>query len=142
MRYNRLSTLKGESSEDNHINMTPLIDVVFVVLIMFIVIAPMLELDRIQLATSAQRDSKEMAVVQENSAVAIHVHADNTIWINHKSVTEKELLQLLKDAKRLYPQKIPQLYHDKKAQFGTYQTVKNAVEVAGFEQLDVILQPG
>ncbi len=142
MRQNRLGALKGESLEETHINMTPLIDVVFVVLIMFIIIAPMLELDRVQLASSAQRDTKEMAVVQENSPVAIHVHEDNSIWLNNRIVSEKELIQLLKEAKRLYPQKIPQLFHDKKAQFGTYQTVKNAVETAGFEQLDVILQPG
>lgn len=142
MRQNRLSSLKGESLEETHINMTPLIDVVFVVLIMFIIIAPMLELDRVQLASSAQRDTKEMAVVQENSPVAIHVHEDNSIWLNSRIVSEKELVQLLKEARRLYPQKTPQLFHDKKAQFGTYQTVKNAVETAGFEQLDVILQPG
>lgn len=133
---------KEPLSEDIHINLTPLIDVVFVVLIMFILIAPMLELDRVQLATAAHRDTKEMTVVQENSPLAIHVREDNTIWFHNKVVSEKELIQLLKDAKRTYPQKIPQLFHDKKAYFGTYQTVKNAVEIAGFEQLDVILQPG
>jgi biopolymer transport protein ExbD len=142
MRKGRLSNLKADSSEENIINLTPLIDVVFVVLIMFIIIAPMLELDRVQLAGSAQKDSKEMTVVQENSPVAIHVHQDNTIWFRNRIVSEKELIQYLKEAKRAYPQKVPQLFHDKKAQFGTYQTVKNAVEIAGFEQLDVILQPG
>jgi biopolymer transport protein ExbD len=142
MRKIELSALKGDFSEETHINLTPLIDVVFVVLIMFIIIAPMLELDRVQLASSMQKDTKEMAVVQENSPVAIHVHEDNSVWLNNRIVSEKELLQRLKEAKRLYPQKIPQLFHDKKAQFGTYQAVKNAVEAAGFEQLDVILQPG
>jgi biopolymer transport protein ExbD len=142
MRKMRLSSLKDNSSEENHLNLTPLIDVVFVVLIMFIIIAPMLELDRVQLASAAHRDTKEMAIVQENSPVAIHVHEDNMIWFQNKIVSEKELIQLLKEAKRTYPQKTPQLFHDKKAHFGTYQTVKNAVEIAGFEQLDVILQPG
>lgn len=142
MRKLRLSALKEGHSEETSINLTPLIDVVFVVLIMFIIIAPMLELDRIQLASAAPRDNREMAVVQENSPVAIHVRDDNTIWIHNRTVTEKELIQILKQTKRNYPQKIPQLFHDKKAQFGTYQTVKNAVEIAGFEQLDVILQPG
>lgn len=142
MRKQRPSSLKDHSSEENPLNLTPLIDVVFVVLIMFIIIAPMLELDRVQLATSAHQDTKEIAVVQENSQVAIHVHEDNTIWFHRKSVNEKELIQLLKEAKHLYPQQIPQLFHDKKANFGTYQMVKNAVEIAGFEQLDVILQPG
>ncbi len=141
MKKMRLSALKADVSEEMNINLTPLIDVVFVVLIMFIIIAPMLEIDKVQLAASSQKENKEIAVVQEDSPVTIHVHADNSIYLNKKLILEKELISLLRQAKQLYPKKIPQLFHDKKAQFGTYQTVKNAVETAGFEQLDVILQP-
>lgn len=128
-------------SEEASINLTPLIDVVFVVLIIFILIAPMLELDRIQLASSAQKNERDSSV-RENSPIAIHVHADNSIWFQNKAVNGKELLPLLKEAQKKYPQKTPQLFHDRKAYFESYQTVKNAVELAGFEQLDVILQPG
>lgn len=141
MKKMRLSALKTDPSEEININLTPLIDVVFVVLIMFIIIAPMLEIDKVQLAASPQKENKEIAVVQGDSPVTIHVHADNSIYLNKKIVSEKELISLLRQAKQVYPKKIPQLFHDKKAQFGTYQTVKNAVETAGFEQLDVILQP-
>jgi biopolymer transport protein ExbD len=104
--------LLKESHEDIHINLTPLIDVVFVVLIMFIIIAPMLELDRVQLASAAQRENRETAVVQEESPVAIHVHEDNSIWFNNRVVSKDELLQLLKNAKRSYPNKTPQLFHE------------------------------
>jgi biopolymer transport protein ExbD len=128
--------------EEATINLTPLIDVVFVVLIIFILIAPMLELDRIQLASSAQKEEREIAAVRENSPIAIHVHADNSIWYNNRSVNAKELIAALKEARKKYPQKIPQLFHDRKAYFESYQSVKNAIELAGFEQLDVILQPG
>jgi len=128
-------------SEEASINLTPLIDVVFVVLIIFILIAPMLELDRIQLASSAQKNERDTSV-RENSPIAIHVHADNSIWFQNKAVNAKELLSFLKEAKKKHPQKTPQLFHDRKAYFESYQAVKNAVELAGFEQLDVILQPG
>lgn len=141
MRKSRLSSNKDLHADDIHINLTPLIDVVFVVLIMFIIIAPMLELDRVQLASSTQRDNKEMAVVQESGPITIHVHEDDSIWFNRKLVSEQQLVALLKEAKKVYPTQVPQLFHDKKAHFGTYQTVKNAIEIAGFEQLDVILQP-
>lgn len=141
MRKNRYpSSLTHQ--EEASINLTPLIDVVFVVLIIFILIAPMLELDRVQLAMSAQKEEGDTAYVRENSPIMIHVHADNSIWMNNRSVQPKELFSLLKDAHKKYPQKIPQLFHDRKAYFESYQTVKNAIERAGFEQLDVILQPG
>lgn len=138
----RLSSLKTNEVEEVHINLMPLIDVVFVILIMFIVIAPMLELDKIQLASSASHGIRESAVVQDNSPIAIQVHEDDSIYFNKKRVSEGQLIELLKTARRAHPQQIPQLFHDKKAHFGTYQTVKNAVETAGFEQLDIILQPG
>lgn len=138
----RRSSFKDTFSEELHINLTPLIDVVFVVLIMFIIIAPIVELDRVQLANAAIRSSHEMAAVEGNNPISIHVHADNTIWFNSHIISEKELIAVLQAAKKKTPTVIPQLFHDKKAQFGTYQMIKNAVELSGFEQMDVILQPG
>jgi len=129
------------SSEEAVINLTPLIDVVFVVLIIFILIAPMLEIDRVQLASAAPKEERTTAP-QENSTIAIHVHADNSIWMDKRRVTLPQLIELLRETKKKNPQKIPQLFHDRKAYFESYQSVKNAVELAGFEQLDVILQPG
>lgn len=141
MARRRFRSSQG-ADEEAAVNLTPLIDVVFVVLIMFIIIAPMLELDRIQLANASQKETKEMAIAQENSPITIRVREDNSIWFNGKIVSKEELLPLLKLAKKNHGQRTPQLFHDKKAQFGTYQSVKNAVELAGFEQLDIILQPG
>lgn len=140
MRKKRSSTL-FDDLEHGVINLTPLIDVVFVVLIMFILIAPMLELDRVQLAGAPARDDKDRLAVKENSNIAIHVREDNTILINKKPISSEKLREALLSLHAAHPKYIPQLYQDKRAQFGTYQTVKNAVEGAGFEELDVILQP-
>ena len=129
-----------EEIEDQQVNLTPLIDVVFTILIMFIVIAPLLEIDRIELA-EASRDAKKETASIETSEIAIHVHRDNTIWLNQQQVPLSNLPELLKQKKSHYSQARPQLYHDKQAYFGTYQAVKNAVEVAGFEEIDVVLMP-
>lgn len=141
MRQRRGFWKQPESHEEGLINLTPLIDVVFVVLIMFIIVAPMLEIDRIALAQASQKEDKTMAVAQENSPIIIRVRVDNTIWLGNKQVAVTELTHLLKLAKQQNPHRIPQLFHDKKAFFGTYQTVKNCLEQAGFEELDVILEP-
>lgn len=126
--------------EEATINLTPLIDVVFVVLIIFILIAPMLELDRVELASAAATPNKHSAT-SENSSLTIHVHSDNTIWFHGKCVNADQLTELLKQARKQGNHRIPQLFQDKRACFGTYQNVKNAVEMAGFEQVDVILKP-
>jgi biopolymer transport protein ExbD len=121
------------------INLTPLIDVVFVVLIIFIIIAPMLEIDRVELASGP--NIKQEKNSPESSNLSIHVREDNSIWFAGRQVSAKELMTLLKIKREKEGAKIPQLFHDKKASFGTYQIVKNAVEEAGYAQMDVILKP-
>lgn len=126
--------------EEPTVNLTPLIDVVFVILIMFIVIAPLLELDKIELAPSSPH-AKNTGSVQESSPIAIHVHANNEIYFKNRRVTLQELSVLLNQARKEHPQAVPQIFHDKKAQFGTYQSVKNTLEEAGFEKMDIVLKP-
>jgi biopolymer transport protein ExbD len=128
--------------EEPSINLTPLIDVVFVILIMFIVIAPLLDIDRIELAGASKEAGKKSVALQESSQIAIQVFGDNSIQFNQKEVELKDLSFLLSEAKKKYPDVKPQLFHDKRAFFGTYQSVKNSVEEAGFQQMDIILQPG
>lgn len=123
--------------DENLINLTPLIDVVFVVLISFILIAPLLEVDHINLAESSSKSDKNISKTE----VVLKVKEDDSILINNRLVTLVELKDILKEKKRLNPDQIPQLYHDKKASFGTYQSIKNLVEFTGFEKLDVVLQP-
>jgi biopolymer transport protein ExbD len=121
------------------INITPLIDVVFVILIAFIVIAPLLELDRIALARGSHTTSP--VHMQDASSIQIHVYADNTIAINQQKIPLEQLSKALHDAKMHFPKARPQLFHDKKAYFGTYQTVKNIIEASGFPEMDVVLSP-
>lgn len=139
--------VRGRGSSQSHpeeeslINLTPLIDVVFVVLIMFILVAPMLELDKVELASKGHSETKEITPAQQQSSIAIHVQRDNTILLNGKKVRAEELAKQLAALHQKYPDKYPQLFHDRQAYFETYQTVKNAAENAGFEELDVILKP-
>ncbi len=128
-----------EALEDPIVNLTPLIDVVFVVLIIFMILAPMLDLDKVELAPGGVRSKDFFS--SENSPIMIHVHKDNSIWINRYQVSVKQLEKLLHEAKKRYPQEVPQLFHDRHAQFGTYQKVKNAVEAAGFSKMDIVLKP-
>lgn len=130
-----------EGLEETEVNLTPLIDVVFVVLIMFIIVAPLLELERIQLAKGPTHSQKETTSVQGMSSVHIHVREDNSILLNGKALLLEQLTEHLKHVYRASPKTTPQLYHDNRATFGTYQNVKNAVEEAGFEELEIILKP-
>lgn len=134
----------SSDQEDDHdeglINLTPLIDVVFVVLIVFILIAPMVEMERVNLA-EAPRDKKDEPIPIQSAKIVITVKEDNSIWLNKEKVSISDLAARLKKLKAQYPKENPRLFHDRKAHFGTYQTVKNAVESCDFAELDVVLNP-
>lgn len=138
MRRRSLSQLEEEGLDEPLINLTPLIDVVFVVLITFILIAPVLDIDSVDLAPSSGTEKKEL----QPGPLAISIHADNTIWVQGQKVSLSQLETRLREEKRRHPKTIPQLIPDKQAPFGTYQVVKNTLERIGFEQMDVILKPG
>jgi len=121
------------------INITPLIDVVFVILIAFIVIAPLLELDRVALAGG--NASHSPVHFQDTSPIQIRVYKDNTVAINDEKVDLRQLHRKLLEVKRAHPKARPQLFHDKEAYFGTYQSVKNGLESVGFQEVDVVLAP-
>lgn len=130
-----------ELPQEPAINITPLVDVVFVILIAFIVIAPLVEMDRIELASGGQIPSHLPVRFEDASSIQIHVQQDNTILLNHQEVTLSELIGLLRRAKECFPEARAQLFHHKEAYFGTYQAVKNALEAAEFKEVDVVLSP-
>lgn len=137
MRSKRISHPSLDSQDEGQMNLTPLIDVVFVVLIMFILIAPMLEIDKVHLASGPTQESPDAITPSE---LMIQVREDNSIWINKHAINAQNLKPLLVAVRQKNPKLIPQLYQDEKAYFGTYQMVKNSLEEAGFSELDIVLK--
>ena len=108
-------------------------------LIIFIVIAPLLETDQVELAQGKPVPAK---TVSESSSITVHVKADNSVWLNRQRISIADLKGKALTLKQAHPGVRPQVFHDKRAQFGTYQQVKNGLEEAGFDQMDIILSPG
>ena len=123
------------------VNLTPLIDVVFVVLIMFILIAPLLEIDQIELASASAIAKEENLAVTEASPITIAVNAQNKIFLNKQITNLAQLKKNLIELKQKYPKATPQLMHDLKGHFGIYQSVKNITEEVGFDKIDIVLKP-
>jgi len=121
------------------INLTPLIDVVFVVLIMFIIIAPILEKDRINLAKSGYHEPLQK--VDAASLITIQVNAQNQIFINKKAIAPDLLQSTLLRLKQLHPAAIAQVFYDKKAYFENFEKIKSALENTGFSDMDLVLEP-
>lgn len=121
------------------VNLTPLLDVLFVVLILFIFITPFLEIDKVHLVTS-EIEQKQQPNAIDSQPIIITVTSQQELKLNQKTITLAELKKVLPLIKEKQPYAIPKLYHDEQAPFGIYQRIKNLLEATGYEEMDVVLQ--
>ncbi len=136
MRRRHLPPPDDGEGEESPVNLTPLIDVVFVLLITFMLIAPILNVDHVDLAPGGILSKQDV----EESPFAITLRSDQSIWYRGRKISLKELSSQLKAEKLRFPSQLPQLIADKNCHFGLYQEVKNVLEECGFLQMDVVLQ--
>ena len=70
----------GAEEEDNEINLTPMLDVVFIMLIFFIVTASFIK----EAGIDVIRPDAETADKQEDAAILIAISANDEIWIDRR----------------------------------------------------------
>ncbi len=79
MARKHIASLKVET-EENEINLTPMLDVVFIMLIFFIVTATFIRETSIEANRPDQQES--VPVVQEDGAILIIIDNNDDIWMN------------------------------------------------------------
>lgn len=122
--------------------LTPLLDVLFVVLVLFILITPMISKEDVALTQGGKKTRPVAQNMLSSHPMKLTVTSKETILLNGQTLKASELLPSLKALHAKYPRTIPQLYHDKKASFGCFQTIKHSLEKAGFDRIDLIVQKG
>ena len=85
MRKNR-GALRAEE-EDNEINLTPMLDVVFIMLIFFIVTASFIK----EAGIDVIRPGATTAHKQEDAAILIAISANDEIWIDRRQTDPRAL---------------------------------------------------
>ncbi len=78
----RKKRILAAEEEDNEINLTPMLDVVFIMLIFFIVTASFIKEAGIQV----ERPDAPTADKQEDAAILIAISANDEIWIDRKEM--------------------------------------------------------
>ncbi|MDH3350997.1 MAG: biopolymer transporter ExbD [Gammaproteobacteria bacterium] len=72
----------GGQEEENEINLTPMLDVVFIMLIFFIVTASFIK----EAGIDVNRPDAPTADKQEDAAILIAISANDEIWIDRREV--------------------------------------------------------
>jgi biopolymer transport protein ExbD len=121
----------------NEINMTPLVDVMLVLLIIFIITVPVMkhsvEID-LPRASSQPQDAKPQTV-------RLSVDGQGQYWWNETSVRDEELSRLLKAEAARDPQPELHIRGDKNVRYERVAQAMSAAQQAGLRKIGFITEP-
>jgi biopolymer transport protein ExbD len=129
----------GEASKMNSaINVTPLVDVVLVLLIIFMVMAPQMrngpEVDLPDTAKPSEQGD-------ERSRILVSIDAAGGLWINDRQVAADQLSEGLREAVGAETDPKVVIRGDAKLNFQQVRQAMLAVEQAGFRGVGLIAKP-
>jgi biopolymer transport protein ExbD len=128
----------NEGSVMSEINMTPLVDVMLVLLIIFIVTVPVmkhsLEIDLPKVSTAPQLDKPDV--------IKLSVDAAGKYRIDNVPISDEALAKEMNEMATHHPQPVVHIYGDKQV---VYERVIGAMAIAnkaGIEKVGFVTDPG
>ncbi len=119
----------SRGSVKNDINVTPLVDVVLVLLIIFMVITPMLQRGKdVRLPQATGSDDKDKA-----DPIVVSITADKKLWIETTEHDEKSIADQLRTTLQQTPGRKVLLKGDKALTFGDVRRVMDGMKAAGIK---------
>jgi len=118
------------------INITPMVDVVLVLLVIFMITAPVLQ-SGIEVAVPKTRTVKE--ITQQRLVVTID--RNQRVFLGDKPVNIHELGQKLRQPGIDDAKKVIYLRADERVPFGAFASVMDAVKQAGITNISIVTQP-
>jgi biopolymer transport protein TolR len=118
------------------INITPLVDVVLVLLIIFMVTAPVLQ-SGIDVSVPKTRYVKE--ITQER--LVITINKDQRVFLGNDPVNINEIGTKLRQRIRDPRNQSIFVRADENVPFGAFATIMDAVKQAGFANVSIVTQP-
>ena len=127
----------GSVQEEAEVNMTPILDVVFIMLIFFIVTASFVK----ESGVEVNRQYASTAQPKESANIFIAITADNQIWIDKRRVDPRAVRA---NIERLYaenPQGSVVIQADKDSKNAMLIQVLDSAKLAGVDSISVAADP-
>ncbi len=118
------------------INITPLVDIVLVLLIIFMVITPLMT--KMLPVLVPEKSEIEQPTEQMKKQVVVHLYADNSIEVNHEPVLMEDLEERLKLALKIQTEKIVFFEADDDAAYGNAVIVMDLIKGAGVRTIGIM----
>jgi biopolymer transport protein ExbD/biopolymer transport protein TolR len=119
---------------NSNINVTPMVDVMLVLLIIFMVITPMLN-NKVNVDLAQVNSPQDMPDANKEDSVIIAVTRDGNVYLGANQVGVADLGPKVTDLLANKPSKLVYLRADARARYGTVQDVVDNVRTAGVDQL-------
>jgi len=120
------------------INVTPLVDVMLVLLIIVMLVAPLLQTP-VQLTLPQARNS--LAKPDTAEQIVVFIDAQSKLYVNAIEYLEGDIVQRLKDALEESSEKTIYLKGDKDAPYGAIMKMMDALRLAQIESVALIADP-
>ncbi len=119
------------------INITPLVDVVLVLLLIFMLTAPVLQ-SGVEVAIPKTHTVKQLT----EERMVVTIDREQNVFLQDKPVNVNELPTLLKaGGKTDSSKRIIYLRADERVPFGAFASVMDAVKQAGITNISIVTQP-
>ncbi len=123
----------GDGGEEPEINITPMLDIVFIMLIFFIVTAVFVKEPGIDVT----RPDAQSAVKVDRLSLVIAVSDNNDIWINKREVPIRDVRAVVEKLKRENPQGAVVIQADSRSQTGIVVDIMDQLNVIGVPSVHV-----
>jgi biopolymer transport protein ExbD/biopolymer transport protein TolR len=118
------------------INITPLVDVVLVLLIIFMVTAPVLQ-SGIEVNVPKTRTVKEIT----EERIVITINKDQRVFLGNDAININQIAASLKQKIRDPRRQFIFVRADENVPFGAFATVMDAVKQSGITNVSIVTQP-
>lgn len=128
----------GAEEEENEINLTPMLDVVFIMLIFFIVTATFIKEAGIQV----ERPDTVTADTQDDAAILVAISANDEIWIDRQKRDPRAVRSVLEAMRAENPKGGMVIQADEDSTNETLVIVLEAAKAAGVSNVAIASDDG
>jgi biopolymer transport protein TolR len=124
---------------NSNINVTPMVDVMLVLLIIFMVITPMLQ-NKVQIDMAKVDNAIAMPDADKEDAIVVAVTRDGGVFLGQDKVDPSQLGRMVQDKLADKPGKTIYVRADARAQYKAVEDAIDNVRTAGVDEVGLLTQ--